>query len=101
VLLGGLLVSTIFTLFLVPSLFTLTLEAKDALVRLLFGHGGEEAPEWEHEKLPAQETVTVRHAHDTHVLHPSLTPANGNGSTHSTSRAAVAVPPDDNGHANP
>lgn len=37
VLLGGLLVSTIFTLFLVPSLFTLTLEAKTAIVRLWSG----------------------------------------------------------------
>lgn len=34
VLLGGLLVSTIFTLFLVPSLFTLTLEAKQRLAKL-------------------------------------------------------------------
>jgi HAE1 family hydrophobic/amphiphilic exporter-1 len=31
VVLGGLIVSTLFTLFLVPALFTLTLEAKEAL----------------------------------------------------------------------
>jgi HAE1 family hydrophobic/amphiphilic exporter-1 len=35
VVLGGLLVSTLFTLFLVPSLFSLTLEVKAALPRLL------------------------------------------------------------------
>lgn len=34
VLLGGLLISTVFTLFLVPSLFTLTLEVRGALQRL-------------------------------------------------------------------
>ena len=100
VLLGGLLVSTVFTLFLVPSLFTLTLEAKDALVRLLFGHAGEEVPEWEREELPAPETVTVRHANETHVLHPPLAAPNSNRS-HSTSRTAIAVPPDANGEANP
>ena len=35
VVIGGLLVSTIFTLFLVPSLFSLTLEAREAVVRRL------------------------------------------------------------------
>ena len=37
VLLGGLVVSTVFTLILVPALFTLMLEARQALARLLFG----------------------------------------------------------------
>ncbi len=68
VLLGGLLVSTIFTLFLVPSLFTLTLEAKDALARLLFGHAGEEVPAWDRERRPVPETVAVHPAQETHVL---------------------------------
>ena len=40
VLVGGLIVSTIFTLFLVPTLFRLTLAAKAGLVRIL-GLGGE------------------------------------------------------------
>ena len=44
VLLGGLLVSTIFTLFLVPSLFTLTLETKTGLVRWLTGERSEPEP---------------------------------------------------------
>jgi HAE1 family hydrophobic/amphiphilic exporter-1 len=35
VVLGGLIVSTLFTVFLVPSLFSLTLGAKERLVRLL------------------------------------------------------------------
>ncbi len=89
VLLGGLLVSTIFTLFLVPSLFTLTLEAKDFLVRYLFGHAGEELPEWERQHIPTQETVAVRHAHETHVLQPQFSaPSNGN-SAHTTARAGA------------
>jgi HAE1 family hydrophobic/amphiphilic exporter-1 len=37
VVLGGLLVSTLFTLVLVPTVFTLTMDAKSVLVRLLFG----------------------------------------------------------------
>jgi predicted RND superfamily exporter protein len=37
VVLGGLLVSTVFTLILVPTLFSLTMDAKAFLVRLLFG----------------------------------------------------------------
>lgn len=36
VVLGGLVVSTVFTLFLVPSLFSLTLDAKHALIRLFW-----------------------------------------------------------------
>jgi hydrophobic/amphiphilic exporter-1 (mainly G- bacteria), HAE1 family len=80
VLLGGLLVSTVFTLFLVPSLFTLTLEAKDSLVRLLFGHSGEEIPEWERGHVPVGETVAIRHLQETHVLKPAhAATRNGNG----------------------
>ncbi len=45
VVLGGLLVSTVFTLLLVPSLFSLTMDAKEQLVRLLFGRRPEAAPE--------------------------------------------------------
>jgi HAE1 family hydrophobic/amphiphilic exporter-1 len=37
VVLGGLLVSTVFTLVLVPALFSLTMDARDWLVRLVFG----------------------------------------------------------------
>jgi HAE1 family hydrophobic/amphiphilic exporter-1 len=37
VLLGGLVVSTIFTLLLIPALFTLTMDAKTWLMRLVFG----------------------------------------------------------------
>jgi HAE1 family hydrophobic/amphiphilic exporter-1 len=37
VVLGGLLISTIFTLVLVPALFTLTMDAKTSFVRLIFG----------------------------------------------------------------
>jgi HAE1 family hydrophobic/amphiphilic exporter-1 len=37
VLLGGLIVSTIFTLVLIPALFSLTMGAKLFLVRMLFG----------------------------------------------------------------
>ena len=37
VVLGGLLVSTVFTLFLVPTLFSLTMDAKKSLVRWLWG----------------------------------------------------------------
>jgi HAE1 family hydrophobic/amphiphilic exporter-1 len=97
VLLGGLLVSTIFTLFLVPSLFTLTLEAKDFLVRLLFGHAGEEVPEWERQHIPSPETVAVRHAQETHVLQPSLTPVGNGESLHASTRTPTTN--GDNGHA--
>ncbi len=41
VVLGGLLVSTVFTLLLVPSLFSLTMDTKEWLVRLLFGQAKE------------------------------------------------------------
>jgi HAE1 family hydrophobic/amphiphilic exporter-1 len=37
VLLGGLVVSTIFTLFLIPALFSLTMDARRWFMRLLFG----------------------------------------------------------------
>ena len=37
VVLGGLVVSTVFTLLLVPTLFSLTLDAKRAVTRVLFG----------------------------------------------------------------
>ena len=37
VFLGGLLVSTVFTLILVPTLFSLTMDARDFLARVLFG----------------------------------------------------------------
>ncbi len=37
VVLGGLLVSTVFTLILVPALFSLTMDAKRGILRLLFG----------------------------------------------------------------
>jgi HAE1 family hydrophobic/amphiphilic exporter-1 len=37
VLLGGLVVSTIFTLFLIPALFSLTMDARRVLMRLVFG----------------------------------------------------------------
>ena len=36
VVLGGLLVSTVFTMFLVPTLFSLTMDTKDGIVRLFF-----------------------------------------------------------------
>ena len=37
VVLGGLIVSTVFTLFLVPTLFSLTLDVKERLAKLMFG----------------------------------------------------------------
>jgi HAE1 family hydrophobic/amphiphilic exporter-1 len=37
VLLGGLVVSTIFTLFLIPALFSLMMDARRVLMRLAFG----------------------------------------------------------------
>ena len=39
VLLGGLVVSTIFTLLLIPALFSLTMDAHDWFMRLFFGQG--------------------------------------------------------------
>jgi HAE1 family hydrophobic/amphiphilic exporter-1 len=38
VVIGGLLVSTVFTLVLVPALFRLTMDARDLLVRTVFRH---------------------------------------------------------------
>jgi HAE1 family hydrophobic/amphiphilic exporter-1 len=38
VLLGGLIVSTVFTLFLIPALFSLTMDARTWFMRLIFGH---------------------------------------------------------------
>jgi HAE1 family hydrophobic/amphiphilic exporter-1 len=43
VLLGGLIVSTIFTLFLIPALFSLTMDARTVFTRLLFGRRQERA----------------------------------------------------------
>jgi HAE1 family hydrophobic/amphiphilic exporter-1 len=48
VVLGGLLVSTIFTLVLVPTLFSLLMDAKEVLARRLFGMSGDELSEVEH-----------------------------------------------------
>jgi len=45
VVLGGLIVSTVFTMFLVPTLFSLTLDTKNAIVRLLFSQQTAEQPE--------------------------------------------------------
>jgi hydrophobic/amphiphilic exporter-1 (mainly G- bacteria), HAE1 family len=39
VLLGGLVVSTVFTLLLIPALFSLTMDARDWFMRLVFGRG--------------------------------------------------------------
>jgi HAE1 family hydrophobic/amphiphilic exporter-1 len=98
VLLGGLLVSTVFTLFLVPSLFTLTLEAKDALVRVVFGHAGEEVPDWERDELP--DTVHIRHVPETHVAQPSIA-AHGNGASPHVPKASIAASNGDKGHDQP
>jgi HAE1 family hydrophobic/amphiphilic exporter-1 len=43
VLLGGLIVSTIFTLFLIPALFSLTMDARTTFMRVLFGKPPEPA----------------------------------------------------------
>jgi len=63
VVLGGLLVSTVFTLILVPALFNLTMDARDAFVRMI---GGGEQPgravpvseKREETEAPAEATVT-------------------------------------------
>jgi HAE1 family hydrophobic/amphiphilic exporter-1 len=45
VVVGGLIVSTVFTLFLVPAVFSLSLDARAAVVRALRGVLGGEEPE--------------------------------------------------------
>jgi HAE1 family hydrophobic/amphiphilic exporter-1 len=45
VLLGGLVVSTIFTLLLIPALFSLTMDARRWFIRLLFGDRNSRRPE--------------------------------------------------------
>jgi HAE1 family hydrophobic/amphiphilic exporter-1 len=52
VLLGGLVVSTVFTLFLVPALFTLMLELRQFLARLIFGGPAAEQPHSKHTPEP-------------------------------------------------
>jgi HAE1 family hydrophobic/amphiphilic exporter-1 len=66
VFLGGLVVSTIFTLVLVPALFSLTMEAKELVIRLLFGRraipamaAAEAADGRERPALETREPVTV------------------------------------------
>jgi hydrophobic/amphiphilic exporter-1 (mainly G- bacteria), HAE1 family len=61
VVLGGLLVSTIVTLVLVPAVFTLMMEAKQALLRLLGWDNGGTTPREEVpvKETPRAETVTV------------------------------------------
>jgi hydrophobic/amphiphilic exporter-1 (mainly G- bacteria), HAE1 family len=48
VVLGGLLVSTVFTLFLVPTLFSLTMEAKQSLVEIMWPQPVPASPESPH-----------------------------------------------------
>lgn len=58
VVLGGLLVSTVFTLILVPTLFSLTMDVKETLISLLFGSTKQqEQPEKQQQKaIPATST---------------------------------------------
>ena len=60
VVLGGLLVSTVFTLVLVPALFSLTMDARDAFIRAVFGrHVPEERPRREQpEEVPSETALT-------------------------------------------
>jgi HAE1 family hydrophobic/amphiphilic exporter-1 len=85
VLLGGLLVSTVFTLFLVPSLFTLTLETKERLARL-----------WNNEDEPDQEQPRHRKpVGETHVL----SGPNGDRVVVAVDSPLVAVAENGNGHS--
>jgi HAE1 family hydrophobic/amphiphilic exporter-1 len=57
VVLGGLLVSTVFTLLLVPALFSLTMDAKESFTQLLFGR-------------PTEETIEAPVTHRPQAVHP-------------------------------
>jgi HAE1 family hydrophobic/amphiphilic exporter-1 len=59
VVLGGLLLSTIFTLVLVPALFSLTMDARDWFMRLVFGQrpSDEEADKVESRPISHPEVV--------------------------------------------
>ena len=72
VVLGGLLVSTIFTLILVPTVFTLMMDAKSFLVSLLRRFG---VMEIEHEFIPHEvpREPVHSHAHINEPLHPGVT----------------------------
>jgi HAE1 family hydrophobic/amphiphilic exporter-1 len=88
VLLGGLLVSTVFTLFLVPSLFTLTLEAKERIVRLWSDEEDDDRDQPQpsetlQRRAPAETQVLAR-PHNETVVVPAAQPV-----------AAMAA---DNGH---
>ncbi|QDU93012.1 efflux RND transporter permease subunit [Lignipirellula cremea] len=85
VLLGGLLVSTIFTLFLAPTLFSLSLEARAATVALLqrlsrsdedrnFDAVPATAP-----AVIAEKNAAAPDAEDTHPSYPGTAPTIGNG----------------------
>jgi HAE1 family hydrophobic/amphiphilic exporter-1 len=57
VVLGGLLVSTVFTLVLVPTLFSLTIDLREATLRLLFGRKAADAEP--HSVSPAAESLSA------------------------------------------
>ncbi len=57
VVLGGLLVSTIFTLLLVPTMFSLTLDAKSAVIDFLFGRQIEATPPIRPSHAPAEQLL--------------------------------------------
>jgi HAE1 family hydrophobic/amphiphilic exporter-1 len=57
VVIGGLLVSTIFTLFLVPTLFSLTMEAREGVRRMLGRRPKEDLPKTTHAKPRERDTV--------------------------------------------
>jgi HAE1 family hydrophobic/amphiphilic exporter-1 len=61
VLLGGLLISTIFTLLLVPNLFTLTMEAKTGLLSLWHGRNIEEERDEALQAMNLPHAVSPRH----------------------------------------
>lgn len=63
VLLGGLLVSTIFTLVLVPTLFSLAMEMKDRLVQLIWGEDAPAAPPAANGKALVETTVDMPRPH--------------------------------------
>ncbi len=58
VVLGGLVLSTAFTLFLVPAVFVLTLDLQQGLARLLFGDASAEFPRGEEQAVSQAERAT-------------------------------------------
>ncbi|MFI4875290.1 MAG: efflux RND transporter permease subunit, partial [Blastopirellula sp. JB062] len=79
VVLGGLILSTIFTLFLVPSLFSLTVQTYETFVRLIWGKAAIQQTPRVTRALPTSSYETQDEPRQAEVVATAATNGNGNG----------------------